>query len=146
MLLQTTCSSVEENPPTALRLEASTRPRDRGYSVQQDKPRQDCLLSQTNSLQWTSRPSDLKIPERHRSGGLPAGAQPGETYRQSVQQISSSDWRYPGVPGQLQHLNTHLLLLQTVAEAWSVDHLEMINISFALLLVCPPSLTVTYWP
>ena len=107
MLLQTTCSSVEKNPPPALRLEASSRPGDRGYCVQQDKPRQDCLLSQTNSLQWTSRPSDLKIPERHRSGGAPAGAQPGETYRQPVQQRSSQDRRYQRVPGQLQHLTTH---------------------------------------
>ena len=104
--LQTTHSPVEENPPSAIRLEASSRSRDCSHSLQQDKPRQDCFPSENISSQWTSRPSDLKIQERDWLGWGSLGAQLGETYRQSVQQISSTDWRYQGVPGQLQHLNS----------------------------------------
>ena len=103
--LQTTHSPVEENPPSAIRLEASSRSGDCSHSLQQDKPREDCFPSENISSQWTSRPSDLKIQERDWLGWVPLGAQLGETYRQSVQQISSTDWRYQGVPGQLQHLS-----------------------------------------
>ena len=49
ILLQTTHSPVEENPPSAVRMEASAWSRNCSHCLQQDKPRKDRLLSENFS-------------------------------------------------------------------------------------------------
>ena len=46
ILLQTTYRPVEENPPSALRMEASSRAGDCCHCLQQDQLEEDCLLSE----------------------------------------------------------------------------------------------------